>query len=77
MAAKLIAATVAARKTVMVQGLYFGPGREVRLPADEVAELRARGFLVDPGGPDAPQDGPGPDFDAEADAAPVVTVTEA
>ncbi|MET3135532.1 hypothetical protein AAKU55_005843 [Oxalobacteraceae bacterium GrIS 1.11] len=77
MAAKLIAATVTARKTVMFEGVYIGPGGEVRLPAGEVAELRALGFLVDPGGPDAPPDGPGPDFDAEAGAAPVVTVTEA
>ena len=27
---------------------FFGPGREVELPAEEIKALRERGFLIDP-----------------------------
>ena len=28
--------------------VYFGPGQEVELSADEITELRASGYLIDP-----------------------------
>ena len=62
-AIKLVTATVAQRKTVLFDGKYLGPGSEVSLPADEVAELRALGFLVDPAAQDAIAVGAGPVFD--------------
>jgi hypothetical protein len=62
MAAKLVKAVVAPRKTVMFEGQYVGPGTEISLPADEVAELRGLGFLVDPEAPEAPAIGEGPTF---------------
>jgi len=58
----MVKAVVAARKTVLFEGKYVGPGTEISLPADEVAELRALGFLVDPEAPDAPATGEGPSF---------------
>lgn len=63
----LVTAIVAPRKTVMVDGKYVGPGSEVILPADEVAELRALGFLVNPDAADAPATGAGPDFGSADD----------
>jgi len=66
MAAKLVTAIVAERKTVLFEGKYAGPGTEISLPADEVAELRALGFLVDPTAPEAPATGEGPTFDLPA-----------
>lgn len=70
-APKLVKAQVAPRKTVLFEGKYVGPGGEINLPAGEVDELRALGFLVDPQAPEAPESAPGPDFgpgpDADAD----------
>ena len=43
----------------------FGPGTEVELPVDEIAELRAKGYLVDPGAVQH-QVANGPNFDAAA-----------
>lgn len=63
-AIKLVTAIVAQRKTVLFEGKYVGPGSEISLPADEVAELRGLGFLVDPEALDAPPTGEGPSFDA-------------
>lgn len=74
MATKNVTAVVAPRKTVMFEGKYVGPGGEVTLPADEVAELRAVGFLVNPDAADAPTPGPGPSFGITGDGP---TVTEA
>lgn len=62
-AIKTMKATVAPRRTVIVDNKPCGPGAEVTLPADEVAELRASGFLVDPAAPDAPPAAEGPSFD--------------
>lgn len=72
MAAKLIKAIVAERKNVLFEGKYVGPGTEISLPADEVAELRGLGFLVDPEAPDAPATGEGPNFGPVTDG-PTVT----
>ena len=40
---------------------HYGPGQEVELPTDEIKELRASGYLIDP---DAkpPEIGNGPNF---------------
>lgn len=72
-AVKNITAVVAPRRTVMIGNKFAGPGDEVSLPSDEVAELRASGFLVDPAAPDAPPAGEGPSFDNTDPAAVVVT----
>ena len=66
-AIKLVTAQVAPRKTVLFDGKYVGPGAEISLPADEVADLRALGFLVDPQAPEAPATGQGPDFGPAGD----------
>jgi hypothetical protein len=69
MAGKTVKAIVADRRTVWVGSKSFGPGEEVSLPAEEVAELRISGFLVDPAAPDAPETGEGPTFEtAQAEA---------
>jgi hypothetical protein len=73
MAAKLVKAVVAPRKTVVFEGKYVGPGTEISLAADEVAELRGLGFLVDPEAPEAPAAGEGPKF-GPVDEGPTVTV---
>lgn len=62
MPAEIIEAVVAVRKTVLFDGKYVGPGTVIRLSSDEVAELRALGFLIDPEAPAAPETGAGPDF---------------
>ena len=62
----LVTAVVAERKTVMVDGKYVGPGGEVTLPSDEVIELRALGFLVDPASAVATPVGDGPTFEVDA-----------
>ena len=41
-------ATVAARRTVNVDGKLHGPGAEIQLPKAEVERLRKLGYLVDP-----------------------------
>jgi hypothetical protein len=64
MAGKTVKAMVAERRTVWVGNKSFGPGEEVSLPQEEVAELRASGFLVDPAAPEAPETGEGPTFTA-------------
>jgi hypothetical protein len=40
----------------------YGPGQEVELPHAEIAELRAKGFLIDPGAVQH-QVASGPNFD--------------
>lgn len=72
-AVKNITAVVSPRRTVMVGNKFAGPGEEVSLPSDEVAELRASGFLVDPAAPSAPPTGEGPSFDIDDPTAVVVT----
>ncbi len=67
----LTIAIVAPRKTVKYEGQYAGPGKEVSLPAAEVAELRALGFLVDPNADPAPAVGEGPTFETEGDGTSV------
>lgn len=47
---ELIEATVAKRKSVDVDGVMYGPGKTVNLPAAEVRDLINKGFLVDPAG---------------------------
>jgi hypothetical protein len=63
MAGKTVKAVVAERRTVWVGSKSFGPGEEVSLPSEEVTELRASRFLVDPAAPDAPETGDGPTFE--------------
>ena len=63
MAGKTVKAVVAERRTVWVGSKSFGPGEEISLPSEEVAELRASGFLVDPAALDAPEIGEGPTFE--------------
>ncbi|WP_429497033.1 hypothetical protein ACQUFY_10785 [Robbsia andropogonis] len=47
--ARMVTATVARGRTVHdLDGNRVLPGAEVALPAQDVARLRARGFLVDP-----------------------------
>ena len=58
-------AVVAARKSVDVDGKIYGPGETVTLPTADVAELRSKGFLVDPAA----------DAVAEEDAAPSVSIS--
>lgn len=41
-------AIVADRKTVEIDGVQHGPGKEVVLPKDEIESLRKKGFLIDP-----------------------------
>lgn len=72
-AIKTVKAIVALRRTVIVDNKQCGPGTEVTLPADEVAELRASGFLVDPAATDAPPVADGPSFDNTDPAAVVVS----
>ena len=50
----LIAAIVAPRRSLIVNGVKVGPGSRVELPADEANRLRRQGFLVDPNGRPAP-----------------------
>nr|WP_315400109.1 hypothetical protein [uncultured Duganella sp.] len=52
-------AIVAARKSVDVDGVLFGPGKTVTLAASDVISLRAKGFLENPDGDDfdAPSSG--------------------
>jgi hypothetical protein len=64
MAAKTMKAVVAPRRTIWLDNKPYGPGAEVSLPADEVAQLRSSGFLVDPAAPDAPTVTDGPTFDS-------------
>lgn len=72
-AAKSIKAIVAPRRTVWVDNKPCGPGAEVTLPSDEVADLRASGFLVDPDAPDAPPVADGPSFENSDQTAASVT----
>lgn len=65
--AALTIAIVAPRKSVKCDGRYVGAGQEVSLPAAEVAELRALGFLVDPDADSVPEVGEGPTFETEGD----------
>jgi hypothetical protein len=58
---EFVKAVVAAGRTVNNGKHAFGPGREVSLPAAEIDQLRARGFLVDPNAPKAARDN-GPTF---------------
>lgn len=73
MAAKTVKAVVAPRRTIWIDNKQFGPGAEVLLPADEAAELRAAGFLVDPDAPEAPPTGEGPSFASADSSAATVT----
>lgn len=41
-------ATVARYKSVDVDGTVYGPGEQVTLAKSEVADLRRKGFLLDP-----------------------------
>lgn len=75
MGAKTVKAVVAPRRTVMIDSKPFGPGAEVALPAEEVTELRAAGFLVDPEAPEAPPAGEGPSFDNTDPNAVTVTAS--
>lgn len=52
---ELVGATVAPGRTVVVDGVSHGPGREVRLPPREVKRLRRSGALVDPDAPALPR----------------------
>jgi len=47
--AELVAAKVAKRRTIRIDGKHYGPGETVSLPATEVESLRSRGFLEKPG----------------------------
>ena len=49
---------------------FYGPGREVELPAEEIRALRERGFLIDPDRTEPPL-AEGPNF-KETGAAPAV-----
>jgi hypothetical protein len=72
-AVKMMKAVVAPRRTVMVDNKFAGPGAEVSLPADEVAELRASGFLVDPDAPEIPVVTDGPAIGNSDPSAPTIT----
>ena len=67
MAIKTVKAIVAPRRTVVIDGKGLGPGAEVMLPADEVAHLRAQGFLINPFAGAAPAQGAGPSFGTPTD----------
>ena len=69
MAAKLVKAIVAARRTIRHDGKEFGPGAEVMLPADDAASLIASGFIFDATAPEI-EVGAGPKFEPAA-ASPV------
>lgn len=58
-------AIVAKGRAVVVKKKSFKEGEELTLPAEEVAELRARGFLVDPNTKEIPR-GDGPKFESHA-----------
>ena len=58
---KLLKAIVAKGRTVVVGRQSVPEGKEVTLPEDEIASLRASGFLVDPDAPEIPR-GDGPAF---------------
>ena len=45
-----ITAVVAKRKSLDIDGVLVGPGKEVSLPAAEARDLIKKGFLVDPAG---------------------------
>jgi hypothetical protein len=71
---KMMKAIVAPRRTVMLgNNKYAGPGEEVSLPADEVTELRASGFLVDPTAAEVPVVTDGPSIGNDDPSAPTVT----
>lgn len=59
---KTVKAIVAERKTIFTEGKFYGPGEEVSVNADEVADLRANGFLVDPDAAATPETAAGPSF---------------
>jgi hypothetical protein len=61
-------AVVAARKSVDVDGKIYGPGATVTLPTAEVAELRGKGFLVDPDADVEAVDGPTPSVNITGEA---------
>lgn len=61
-------AVVAARKSVDVDGKIYGPGATVTLPTAEVAELRGKGFLVDPDADVEVVDGPTPSVNITGEA---------
>lgn len=50
-AKKAVGTTPEGKGIYMAELMHFGPGKEVELPADEVARLRSTGHLVDPDGP--------------------------
>ena len=60
-------ATVARRKSVDIDGILYGPGEPVTLPANEVASLIAKGFLVDPDADDVVVANDGPSIGNGAD----------
>jgi hypothetical protein len=64
MAAKTMKAVVAPRRTVWLDNKPYGPGAEVSLPVDEVAQLRSSGFLVDPDAEDVAVATDGPTFES-------------
>jgi len=45
---ELVTATVAKGRTIKIGGRLIGPGNTVEMSAEEVANLRRLGFLVDP-----------------------------
>lgn len=48
-------ATVARYKSVDVDGTVYRPGEQITLPKAEVADLRRKGFLLDPVEEDEPE----------------------
>jgi len=55
------AGIVAPGRSVMVGRTRHGPGTTVHLPAEEIANLRALGFLLDPEKP-LPEASQGPEY---------------
>jgi hypothetical protein len=50
-AKKAVGTTPEGKGIYVAELMHFGPGKEVELPADEVARLRGTGHLVDPDRP--------------------------
>ncbi|WP_317201479.1 hypothetical protein [Janthinobacterium sp.] len=63
MAAKMVKAIVAPRRTVRSEGKDHGPGAEVTLSAEDAEHLRAIGFIVNPAAPAEPPVADGPTFE--------------
>ncbi|MGZ7176011.1 hypothetical protein [Burkholderia gladioli] len=53
--ARMVTAIVARGRTVKVNGKSVAAGKEVTLPAAEVAQLRSAGYLVDPKASEVPR----------------------